>query len=54
MKARREFKQQIVSSLNPNNQKDITCIRKQKEVDWSEGAAGGRNEQLKSRRRKRR
>lgn len=54
MRAKREFKQQIVNSINSNNEKYITCIRRLKGVDWSEGAAGGRKEQLKSRRRKRR
>lgn len=49
MRAKREFKQQIVNSINPNNEKYITCIRRLKGVDWSEGAAGGRKEQLKSR-----
>lgn len=54
MRAKREFKQQIVNSINPNNEKYIMCIRRLKRVDWSEGAAGGRKEPLKSRRRKRR
>jgi len=54
LRAKREFKEQIVNSVNPNNEKCITCIRRLKGVDWSEGAAGGRKEQLKSRRRKRR
>lgn len=54
MRARREFKQQIVNSINPNNEKYITCIRGPKGVDWSEEAVGGRKEQLKRRRRKRR
>lgn len=47
MRARREFKQQIVNSINPNNEKYITCIRGPKGVDWSEEAVGGRKEQLK-------
>lgn len=54
MRAKREFKQQIVNSINSNNEKYITCIRRLKGVDWSEGPEGGRKEQLKSRRRKRR
>lgn len=54
MRAEREFKQQIVNSINPNKEKYITCIRGPKGVDWCGGAAGGRREQLKSRRRKRR
>lgn len=54
LRAEREFKQQIVNSINPNNEKYITCIRGPRGVDWSEGAAGGRKEQLKSWGRKRR
>lgn len=54
LRAKREFKEQIVNSINPNNKKYIKWIRRLKGVDWSEGAAGGRKEQLKSWRRKRR
>lgn len=54
LRAKREFKEQIVNSINSNKEKYITCIRRPKGVDWSEGAAGGRKGQLKSRGRKRR
>lgn len=42
MRAEREFKQQIVNSINANNEKYIMCVRGPEGADRSEGAAGGK------------
>lgn len=54
MRAKRELKEQIVSSLNPNNGKYITCIRRLLGLIGLRERQGGGKEQLESRRKKRR